>query len=88
MRLIYIIRCGRDGQLKPTDYIKTKNKTLKANSIMTENKKRKPYIKPSMEVIKVETTSILAGSGPPNSISGYEDATDENGGWFEGEATE
>ena len=30
---------------------------------MTENKKRKPYEKPSMEVIKVETTSILAGSG-------------------------
>ena len=30
---------------------------------MTENKKRKPYEKPSMEVIKVETTTILAGSG-------------------------
>ena len=30
---------------------------------MTENKKRKPYVRPSMEVIKVETTSILAGSG-------------------------
>lgn len=74
MRPIYIIRCGRDGQLKPTDYIKTKNKTLKANSIMTENKKRKPYIKPSMEVIKVETTSILAGSfSQTNSISGYGD---------------
>lgn len=29
---------------------------------MTENKRRKPYMKPSMEVIKVETTSILAGS--------------------------
>ncbi len=30
---------------------------------MTENKRRKPYVKPSMEVIKVETTSILAVSG-------------------------
>ena len=30
---------------------------------MTENKTRKPYVRPSMEVIKVETTSILAGSG-------------------------
>lgn len=29
---------------------------------MTENKKRRPYVRPSMEVIKVETTSILAGS--------------------------
>lgn len=29
---------------------------------MKENKTRKPYVKPSMEVIKVETTSILAGS--------------------------
>ncbi|MBO5156174.1 MAG: hypothetical protein J6C05_03460 [Prevotella sp.] len=32
---------------------------------MTENKTRKPYVKPSMEVIKVETTSILAGSPDP-----------------------
>lgn len=32
---------------------------------MTENKRRKPYVKPSMEVIKVETTSILAGSPDP-----------------------
>ena len=32
---------------------------------MTENKRRKPYAKPSMEVIKVETTSILAGSPDP-----------------------
>ena len=55
---------------------------------MTENKRRKPYVRPSMEVIKVETTSILAGSGPPNSIADFEDATNENGGWFEGEATE
>ncbi len=56
---------------------------------MTENKRRKSYIKPSMEVIKVETTSILAGSfSQTNSISGYEDATDENGGWFYEEATE
>lgn len=31
---------------------------------MTENKTRKPYEKPSMEVIKVETASILAGSDP------------------------
>lgn len=31
---------------------------------MTENKRRKPYVKPSMEVIEVETTSILAGSDP------------------------
>lgn len=31
---------------------------------MTENKKRKPYVRPSMEVIKVETTSILAVSNP------------------------
>ena len=60
---------------------------------MTENKRRKPYAKPSMEVIKVETTSILAGSpgdGPSlnNSISGYDNATDINDGWFEGEAIE
>lgn len=55
---------------------------------MTENKTRKPYVRPSMEVIKVETTSILAGSlSQTNSISGYEDATDENYGWFEGNAT-
>lgn len=31
---------------------------------MTENKTRKPYVKPSMEVINVEPTSILAGSDP------------------------
>lgn len=31
---------------------------------MTENKTRKPYVRPSMEVINVEPTSILAGSGP------------------------
>lgn len=55
---------------------------------MTENKRRKPYIKPSMEVINVETTSILAGSfSQTNSISGYDNATDENGGWFTGNAT-
>ncbi|MBO4964571.1 MAG: hypothetical protein J6C65_06510 [Prevotella sp.] len=55
---------------------------------MTENKTRKPYVRPSMEVIEVETTSILAGSlSQTNSISGYEDATDENYGWFEGNAT-
>lgn len=55
---------------------------------MTENKTRKPYVRPSMEVIKVETTSILAGSfSQTNSISGYENATDENDGWFNGEAT-
>ncbi len=56
---------------------------------MTENKKRKPYVKPSMEVIEVETMSILAGSfSQTNSISEYENATNENGGWFEGTATE
>lgn len=43
---------------------------------MTENKTRKPYVRPSMEVIKVETTSILAGSGPV-------DAQGINGGtWY------
>lgn len=31
---------------------------------MTENKTRKPYVRPSMEVINVEPTSILAGSEP------------------------
>ena len=36
---------------------------------MTENKKRKPYVRPSMEVIKVETTSILAGSNPEMSAT-------------------
>ena len=42
-----------------------------------------------MEVIKVETMSILAGSfSQTNSISGYDNATDENDGWFEGVATE
>ncbi len=30
---------------------------------MKENKTKKPYEKPSMEVIEVEPTSILAGSG-------------------------
>ena len=55
---------------------------------MTENKRRKPYVRPSMEVIKVETTSILAGSlSQTNSISGYDNATDNNGGWFEENAT-
>lgn len=47
---------------------------------MTENKKRKPYVKPSMEVIKVETMSILAGSGGDpsfsNSIDGYQGEND------------
>ena len=33
---------------------------------MTEKKRRKPYVRPSMEVIEVETTSILAGSTYPN----------------------
>ena len=56
---------------------------------MTENKRRKPYVRPSMEVIKVETTSILAGSpDPKSSIADFEDAANGNGGWFEGEATE
>ena len=51
---------------------------------MTENKRRKPYMKPSMKVIEVETTSILAGSGPQNSIAGFED----DNIWTDVEATE
>ncbi len=34
---------------------------------MTENKRRKPYVRPSMEVIEVETTSILNASPDPYS---------------------
>ncbi len=48
---------------------------------MTENKKRKPYVRPSMEVIKVETTSILAGSdGGPEMSATYSNqwVEDEN----------
>ncbi len=47
---------------------------------MTENKTRKPYVRPSMEVIKVEPTSILAGSGGDSTYSdqwingGYDDS--------------
>lgn len=53
---------------------------------MTENKKRKPYVKPSMEVIKVEAMSILAGSpNLQNSIEGYQDNDDV---WTTGDATE
>ncbi|MBO5204507.1 MAG: hypothetical protein J6B47_00945 [Prevotella sp.] len=51
---------------------------------MTENKRRKPYMKPSMEVIKVETTSILAVSDSQNSIAGFED----DNIWTDVEATE
>ena len=52
---------------------------------MTENKRRKPYVRPSMEVIKVETTSILAGSpNLQNSIDGYQGEND----WTDVEATE
>lgn len=53
---------------------------------MTENKRRKPYVKPSMEVIKVDTTSILAGSpNLQNSIEGFQD---DNDNWTTGEATD
>lgn len=51
---------------------------------MTENKRRKPYVRPSMEVIEVETTSILAGSGPQNSIADFEN----DDVWTDVEATE
>ncbi|MBO5157632.1 MAG: hypothetical protein J6C05_10995 [Prevotella sp.] len=53
---------------------------------MTENKKRKPYVKPSMEVIKVETMTILAGSGPErkSSIENFEN----DDYWEEVNATE
>ncbi|MDO5527379.1 MAG: hypothetical protein Q4F85_14995 [Prevotella sp.] len=47
---------------------------------MTENKKRKPYVRPSMEVIKVETTSILAGSPVPETSNAF------SNGWVENEA--
>lgn len=40
---------------------------------MTEKKRRKPYVKPSMEVIEVETTSILAVSGGEWGNGGSED---------------
>lgn len=46
---------------------------------MTENKTRKPYVKPSMEVIKVETTSILAGSGPERSNEWANGGTEDIG---------
>lgn len=52
---------------------------------MTENKRRKPYVKPSMEVIEVETTSILAVSDPNASniySNGWEkDGDPEELGW-------
>lgn len=52
---------------------------------MTENKRRKPYMKPSMEVIKVDTTSILAGSpNLQNSIEGFQD----DNIWTDVDATE
>lgn len=48
---------------------------------MTENKKRRPYVRPSMEVIKVETTSILAGSGGDSPVmSGTRSDEWRNGG--------
>ncbi len=47
---------------------------------MTENKRRKPYVKPSMEVIEVETTSILAGSPGDPEISGPQSDEWGNGG--------
>lgn len=45
---------------------------------MTENKRRKPYMKPSMEVIEVETTSILAGSPVPETSNTYSNRWVEN----------
>ncbi len=57
---------------------------------MTENKTRKPYVRPSMEVIKVETTSILAGSpgGGPEMSATYSndwgDGGTEDIGWDSG----
>lgn len=51
---------------------------------MTENKRRKPYVKPSMEVIEVETTSILAVSDPNASniySNGWEKGNSEELGW-------
>lgn len=48
---------------------------------MTENKRRKPYVRPSMEVIKVETTSILAASPIPQSNV-------LSNGWIEDEDSE
>ena len=52
---------------------------------MTENKRRKPYVKPSMEVIEVETTSILnASPDPKSSIEGFQD----DNIWTDVDATE
>jgi len=52
---------------------------------MTENKRRKPYMRPGMEVINVEPTSILAGSpAPKNSIADFEN----DDVWTDVEATE
>lgn len=47
---------------------------------MTGNKKRKPYVRPSMEVIKVETMSILAGSDFNSSakINQWESTSEED----------
>lgn len=47
---------------------------------MTENKRRKPYVKPSMEVIEVETTSILAASPDPETSNAF------SNGWVGNEA--
>lgn len=38
---------------------------------MTENKRRKPYVRPSMEVIEVETTSILNASPDPETSNAF-----------------
>ena len=46
---------------------------------MTENKTRKPYMKPSMEVINVEPTSILAESGPERSREWTNGGTEDIG---------
>lgn len=45
---------------------------------MTENKRRKPYVKPSMEVIEVETTSILNASPDPETSTTYSNRWVEN----------
>lgn len=45
---------------------------------MTENKRRKPYVRPSMEVIEVETTSILNASPDPETSTTYSNRWVEN----------
>ena len=43
--------------------------------------KRKDYMKPTMQVVKVKTLQILAGSGPLRKNDDYEEENDDSSGF-------